>query len=566
MAGLFDVAKSSWTLDDVLHFSRRAGFHLKPEDAQVLVAAGPSATVDAWLDATASETAYTTARDTQGDVYYESATEGTNQGPHGFTLTPRGWMKEAQGHFCFSMQFNPNQAKERLALFWHQLFATGATKVDNVALMANQIQLFRDQGRGPFADLLKAVSHDPAMLRWLDGIANNVDGTGKAPNENYAREVMELFSLGPYNGYGEADIKAFAQLFAGWTFYSSGSELVADAGYPWVVSNGHAIVATGQTNPIGAPMVLDGSGSTLAANEKLPNRRNFPASATVTLFGTTVPVMGADLGENALALITTTRATECAQFLAKRILRHFLAPETDLSTTVFNDFVATLKAEKFHIGNALKKLFKSDTFYQAPYRFALVEGPVAWMIRQARALCPDLGKALVTPLKGTPGVPSFPVYAGGQYNDLEQMAWHLEYAGQKLLDPKGPNGWGEHLSWINSNTARYRSRLAAALAYGPNDFTRDGRDHPQLSDVGFFPSDPVVWFPTKPATPVDVWNRLVDLIQPAPIPTALRDQTLTGPSGLWGAGQAFAGWNATDQSKARDLAFILLSTPYAQVH
>lgn len=565
MAGLFDSIKSSWTLDDVLHFARRAGFHLKPEEAQALVAGGPSATVDAWVDATADEASFKTALDTQSDVFYDASGGDSDQGPHGFTLKPPGWLKEGQGHFCFSMQFNPNQTKERIALFWHQLFATGATKVDNVALMTNQIQLFRDQGRGSFATLLKAVSHDPAMLRWLDGIANSVDGSGKAPNENYAREVMELFSLGPYNGYGEPDIKAFAQLFAGWTFYASGSELVPEPGFPYVANTGHAVVAMGQTNPVGGPLLLDGRGDTLDANAKLPNRRKFASDATVSLLGATAPVMGADLGENALDLITTARANQCAQFLARRILRHFLAPEADLSEAVFNDFAATLQAENFHIGNALKKLFKSTTFYQPAYRYALVEGPVAWLIRQARALCPHLALALAKPLTGT-SVPSFPVYAGGNSNTIEKIVWYLEYAGQKLLDPKGPNGWGEHLAWINSNTARYRSRLAAALAYGPNDWTLDGRTHTNLNDVGFFPTDPLQWFPTTPANPVDVWNRLVDLIQPAPIPAALRDATLTGANGLWGSGQGFAGWSATDQKKARDLAFLLLSTPYAQVH
>ncbi|WLT32809.1 DUF1800 family protein [Geothrix sp. PMB-07] len=567
MAGVFDVPQTSWTTDDVLHFARRAGFHLKPEAAQALVAGGPAAAVSAWISASADETAYLQARSTKGDVYYDADVDGSNQGPHGFTIRPIGSISEAQGHTCFSLMFNPNQAKERIALFWHQFFATGAAKVDNPTLMANQFQLFRDMGRGAFPDLLKAVSHDPAMLRWLDGIANSVDGSGKAPNENYAREVMELYSLGPYNGYGEPDIKAMAQLFAGWTFYASGSELFEDSGQTYATT-GHAVVAMGQANPVNAPLLLDGLGDTLAANEKLPERRVFPANAAVTLFGSQVPVMGADFGDNALALITTTRSTECAQFLARRLLRHFLAPESDLSATVFNDFAATLKASHFDIGACLTKLFTSQEFYRPQYRYCLVEGPVAWMIRQARALCPDLAKALATPLNGTPGVPSFPVFAGAQNSDEdEQIAWYTGFAGQKLLNPKGPNGWAEHLGWINSNAAQYRSRLAAALAYGPTDFTGDGRDHPGSPTVGFFPTGDIsLWFPSKPAGPTDVWNRLMDLLQPAPIPAAARDQLLTGDNGLWGPGQTFAAWNATDQRKARDLAFLILSSPQAQVH
>ena len=100
---------------------------------------------------------------------------------------------------------------EKMTLFWHGHFATSARKVP-VPLMAQQIDLFRAQALGNFRQLLIAVSRDPAMLVWLDNRYNY-----KAhPNENYAREVMELFTLGLGN-YSERDVKEAARAFTGWT-------------------------------------------------------------------------------------------------------------------------------------------------------------------------------------------------------------------------------------------------------------------------------------------------------------------------------------------------------------
>ncbi len=102
--------------------------------------------------------------------------------------------------------------QENLALFWHNHFATANDKVRRPAYMLAQNQLFRAQGAGKFVDLLIAVSKGPAMLYWLDG-QTNVKGH---PNENWAREVMELFTLGIGN-YTEQDVREGARASTGWT-------------------------------------------------------------------------------------------------------------------------------------------------------------------------------------------------------------------------------------------------------------------------------------------------------------------------------------------------------------
>jgi uncharacterized protein (DUF1800 family) len=114
-------------------------------------------------------------------------------------------------YWYYRMLNSPHPLQERIALFWHNHFATAGGKVERGRLMHQQIQLFRKQGLDSFRELLIAVGRDPAMLIWLDGQSNR---KGK-PNENYAREVMELFSLGIGN-YSERDIKELARAMTGW--------------------------------------------------------------------------------------------------------------------------------------------------------------------------------------------------------------------------------------------------------------------------------------------------------------------------------------------------------------
>src|SRR5207248_3792367 len=90
------------------------------------------------------------------------------------------------------MQFTQRPLQEKMVLFWHTHFATASSKVRGADMMLQQLQLFRDNALGNFESLLQQVTRDPAMLVWLD---NNQNRTGK-PNENYAREVMELFTVG----------------------------------------------------------------------------------------------------------------------------------------------------------------------------------------------------------------------------------------------------------------------------------------------------------------------------------------------------------------------------------
>jgi uncharacterized protein (DUF1800 family) len=115
------------------------------------------------------------------------------------------------------------QLVERMTLIWHDWFATSKDKVGSQRMMLDQNELMRTHALGSFRDMLMALTRDPAMLIWLDGIENRA----RDVNENYAREVMELFTLGADRGaYTEQDVRELARAFTGWR-----ADWVDDVGY-----------------------------------------------------------------------------------------------------------------------------------------------------------------------------------------------------------------------------------------------------------------------------------------------------------------------------------------------
>jgi len=547
-------AITSWTVADAEHFARRAGFGLTPADAATLQAQAPGAAIDAWIDGTGpaqDPTAFTAALATADVVTEPLVTASTTDvgavevpavaGPHAFLVgTADAWrnnLNTAQAYLAWRMQHNPHAFEERMALFWHNLFATGWHKVNNTALMLKQIQLFRSQGLAKFDDLLVAVSKDPAMCIWLDSVLNNASGTS-IPNENYARESMELYSLGADNGYSQTDITQLARALSGWSFTFANADYISNPASP-----SQKYLADARFK------VYDGS--VLAPDNHLwwggtaTNSYNLHGTGTISLFGQTLDITttanGWAKGENALRSIVSIKGANCAQFLAKRLLTHFVT--AGYSTQDLNDVAAMIQASNFDLRVVMKTLLKSQYFYDAANRFALAEGPVSWLVRAARMLCPPLATASGQVPKGYPAWR----LVTNNANTFDQM-------GMKLLDASGPNGWKEHTGWLNSNTMRYRTKVAAALALLETR-SSSGTTYP------LFPTSVTLdWFPTAPATAQAVYDRLAALLQPGPIPTGVSAAWL---GALWPS--TFT-WDAPSQAKARELAFLILCSPAGQLY
>ncbi|HZX68953.1 MAG TPA: DUF1800 domain-containing protein [Candidatus Elarobacter sp.] len=175
------------------HLLRRVGFGGSEADVARLVALGMPGAVDALLHPTTAEVSF--------DAFPDAAV----------LYDPKKNRQAAQLWWLDRMLRTTRPLAEKMTLFWHGHFATALQKVQPAQMVA-QINLFRQLGLGSFSALLSAVTRDPAMLVWLDNRSN-----AKAhPNENYAREVMELFALG-LGRYSEDDVKEAARAFTGWT-------------------------------------------------------------------------------------------------------------------------------------------------------------------------------------------------------------------------------------------------------------------------------------------------------------------------------------------------------------
>ena len=177
------------------HLMRRAGFGASRDELEARAANGYEATVEELLNPAAEPV----------DRY-----EFLRYHP-GFwkPITSPGMGSAAWFHTMLNTQ---RPLEEKMVLFWHQVFATGQSKIDHWHELITQADMLRDLGMGNYRDLLVALAKNPAMIYWLD----NCDNHGHAVNENWGRELLELFSMGVGN-YSETDVREASRAFTGWT-------------------------------------------------------------------------------------------------------------------------------------------------------------------------------------------------------------------------------------------------------------------------------------------------------------------------------------------------------------
>jgi uncharacterized protein (DUF1800 family) len=259
------------------------------------------------------------------------------------------------------MLSTPTPLTEKMTLFWHNHFATSQQKVRVASLMYRQNVMLRRYATGNFGALLREVSKDPAMLIYLDG-AQNRRG---APNENFAREVMELFTLGEGH-YSEADIKEVARAFTGWG-------VDADAG-------------------------------------EFRFRRAAHDDGSKTILGST----GRFNGDDVVTLLLQQPAT--SEFIVGKLWREFVSPEPD--KVAVRQLAATWRAANYEIKPLLRAMLLSDAFWAQENRGTLVKSPVELVIgslRQFRFSVEDpapfavILRQLGQDLFGPPNVKGWPV-------------------------------------------------------------------------------------------------------------------------------------------------------------
>ena len=235
---------------------------------------------------------------------------------------------ELKGWWLTEMVGTESPLTERMTLFWHNHFTSGLQKVRSPALMYRQNVLLRRHALGNFAELLHAVSRDPAMLVYLDAATNR---RGQ-PNENFAREVMELFTLGE-GRYGEADIREAARAFTGWSIDPATGEYLF--------------------------------------------RRGLHDDAEKAVLGRS----GRLRGEDVLDILLAQPAT--AEFVAGKLWREFVSPQPDPAGVA--RVAAVFRASGYDIRSALRALFMTEAFWAQENRATLIKSPaelVAGTLRQ----------------------------------------------------------------------------------------------------------------------------------------------------------------------------------------
>jgi uncharacterized protein (DUF1800 family) len=305
--------RDPWDLRKVAHLHRRAGFGASWNELQRDLRAGPEASVRYFLEPAAPS---------REDV---STQEGLRQG-----ALASGDMARLKSWWLYRILYEVDPLREKMTLFWHSHFATSNLKVENLPLMLRQNELLRRHALGEFAELLGAVVGDPAMLIWLDG----ADSRRERANENFAREFLELFTLGPGH-YTEADIRQAAQAFTGWTR---------------VATDAFGIRPTPELR-------FDAAGWDDREKTFLGRRGRWNANDIVRI---------------------TLEQPAAAEFLCRKLYRFFVREEGEPAAELIRPLAAALRGHRYSVRHVLGVMLRSRHFYEAAAYRQRIKTPVEY--------------------------------------------------------------------------------------------------------------------------------------------------------------------------------------------
>jgi uncharacterized protein (DUF1800 family) len=301
------------SLNDVCHLHRRAGFGISLAAATQLTGHTRAELVAALMDRSGEPA------DIRPGVLSDAGVSGWEH----WVAATHAWLDR--------MATTPHPLVEKMALFWHGHFVSGNDKVNDMALMWDQIQLYREAGTGNFRALAKAMALTPAMLYYLDNHWNRA-GT---PNDNFARELLELFLLGEGN-YAESDVVAAARA---WT--------------------GHTV------DP---------------ATRRYTFRADWHDAGVKTFLGRAEALNGPDTIDRVLDHPTLGRV--CARFIVRKLWSSFAHP--DPPEAVLTDLSDIFVHGGWEIAPVLRAMFLRDEFYAAAATDGLVRSPIEWCVALAR--------------------------------------------------------------------------------------------------------------------------------------------------------------------------------------
>ncbi|MCE2458073.1 MAG: DUF1800 domain-containing protein [Dehalococcoidia bacterium] len=378
----------------IAHLMRRAGFGATRVELDAYAANGYEATVESLLDPPDT--------DWLGDDMvrrFDLEASGMINAPG----SSRNWV--------YRMITTNAPLLDKMALFWHGMFATGVPKVINGRVLYDQINTFRRHGMDSFNSILVRLAKDPAMIVWLD----NQENHSHAINENWARELLELFSMGVGN-YSEDDIKECARAFTGWTIGNTEYMMVRsqrDSDWPYGRIAYHFDYRPEDHD--------DGEKSFLG------HRGNFN-------------------GDDIIDIICQQEST--ARFISRHLYHYFVADEPAVPAWPYTPprdpeaietLVQTYFESKYDIRSVLRVLFNSDFFKSEDVRYKKVKGPAEYLV----------GVLRMTGEFDMPRRDMIPRY--------RQTVW----MGQELSNPPSVEGWHEGVEWIDTGTLIERINFAS---------------------------------------------------------------------------------------------------------
>ena len=385
---------SSRDLAMIAHLMRRAGFGASREELEERLAVGYEETVEDLLHPERQEPV---------DIY-----EFLRY--HHMQWKPGTLGGVGQVSWVWRMINTKAPLQEKMCLFWHQIFATGVSKVDHYDEITDMIDMFREKGMGKYRDLLIEVAKNPAMIYWLDNNENHAT----AVNENWGRELLELFSMGVSN-YTEDDVRECSRAFTGWTM-SPKLPRFHMGRWDWYFEY----------------------------------KEDDHDNGDKTFLGET----GNFNGEDIIDIILKQPAT--ARFVARHLYNFFVADEVQVPAWPVTpprdpeaiDFLSKALFETdYDIRAVLRLLFNSDFFKEAQFR--KVKNPTEVVVSTLR-------------MAGDSELPS---------PDIYDWANHITYMGQELLNPPSVEGWHSGVEWINSGALMKRTNFVADMV---NEVDRPG--------------------------------------------------------------------------------------------
>ena len=323
----------------------------------------------------------------------------------------------AVAYWIYRMAVTDYPLREKMCLFWHRVFATASYKLIQGRVVISQIDMFRDHGMGNLDNLLVRLSRDPAMIMWLD----NQDNHKGSINENYGRELLELFSMGVGN-YTEEDIKECARAFTGWR--------VVNPAYMSIKMNNNT------SRPYG----------NMTWQFEYDDEDHDHGQKTI--LGET----GDFNGEDVVEIICRQEATP--RYIARHLYHYFVAdeppvpqwPHTPPANPDAIDAMTDAYFESDHsIKHMLKALFMSDFFKEEAFRYARTKSPAEMVVNTLR-------------LAGRMELPCYETY------DAARASSGM---GQALLGPPSVEGWQGGSEWINTGTYAERVNFVTRVLGDP---------------------------------------------------------------------------------------------------